>query len=123
MATPSSKAITVPLEVPAGSCWPELLKAWPELLKALPKGHLPSREIIDWRGMSFPAPPAPPFVHKTKKSDSQLSDTVEALRTIYPNGGPASINRPVMAKKVEEHLGRYVSPSTIDRARKLAWPR
>jgi hypothetical protein len=65
---------------------------------------------------------APASVRKTKKSDTQLSDTVEALKKIYPEGESASINRSVIAKKVKERLGRTVSLSTIDRARKLAWP-
>jgi hypothetical protein len=64
----------------------------------------------------------PPHVVKAKKPDTQVSDVVEALKKIYPDGRPASANRAAMKGKVEEKLGREISFSTLDRARRKLWP-
>jgi hypothetical protein len=66
---------------------------------------------------------APPPVVKAKKPDAQLSEATEALKKIYPDGKPSSINRPVMKGKVEDKIGRPISLSTLDRARKKLWPK
>jgi hypothetical protein len=51
----------------------------------------------------------------------QLSDAITALRELWPDAPPGP-NRKAMQLAIEEKLQRPVSLSTVDRARKLAWP-
>ena len=57
-----------------------------------------------------------------KRGASKVPAVVKALRYLYPNGPPPP-DRPPIMKAVRDHLGTTtVSDSTLDRARKEAWP-
>jgi hypothetical protein len=77
-----------------------------------------------WPAKDAPVPrKAPAAQHRRRtRSDAKLSDAVNALLMLYLEGPPTSIDREAMRKRVEKKIERAMSLSTLDRARKKAWP-
>lgn len=83
--------------------------------------------LPSWLGeVEAPAPAEPPTAPavevgsaRKKREPQTLDAVVAALTKLFPDGVRPSVDRKRMLALVEQEVGRPVSPSTLDRARKL----
>jgi hypothetical protein len=80
-----------------------------------------ARAFLDSGKSAYARPDEKPLRKRGRRAQTQVPDVIAALRAAYPRG-PLTSNREVLRKTVEEKMGRRISNSTLDRARKQAWP-